>query len=323
MKNMKMMKRILAVGLSAVMALSFVGCGDADTSVASEDSLSSSAVEKDAFHFADYLGDEIIEITKVDNGEQLDSICETYRFVFLSDMEKKYKIKGFISIPLSCIETRTPCQCMVFCTGGNSNLGYLDKIDTAVRCVVSNRIVIGCEHRGGNGTEGIDQYGGDDLNDVIRLIDFCDTMFEFADISDLCVEGESRGGLMTYMTSRRDKRVRKMIVCSGISDLAAAFNEREDKMKEVLVRCIGGTPEEMPEEYEKRSAVCWADEIKIPILIIHSKGDKQANFETQAQAIYDKLKDSTDCTFITYEDDMHGLHQDQDSAVIREWLETH
>ena len=39
--------------------------------------------------------------------------------------------------------------------------------------------------------------------------------------------------------------------------------------------------------------------------------------------IYDKLKDSTDCTFITYEDDMHGFHQDQDPAVIREWLETH
>ena len=128
---------------------------------------------------------------------------------------------------------------------------------------------------------------------------------------------------MTYMTARRDKRVKKIIVCSGISDLFVAFNEREDKMKEVLVRCIGGTPEEMPEEYEKRSAVCWADEIKIPILIIHSKGDKQANFETQAQAIYDKLKDNTDCTFITYEDDMHGFHEDKDPAVIKEWLETH
>ena len=320
MKKMKIMKRIVAIGLSAVMALSFAGCGNTDTSAVPEDSLSSAAVEKDGFSFADYLGDEIIEIKKVDNGKQLDSICETYRFIFMSD---GYKIKGFISIPLSCIETRTPCQCMIFCRGGNSELDALKKEETAVRCAVSNRIVIGCEHRGGNGTEGTDQYGGDDLNDVIRLIDFCDTIFEFADSSDLCVEGESRGGLMTYMTARRDKRVKKIIVCSGISDLVAAFHEREDKMKEVLVRCIGGTPEEMPEEYEKRSAVYWADEIKIPILIIHSKGDKQANFATQAQAIYDKLKDSTDCTFITYEDDMHGFHEDKDPAVIREWLETH
>lgn len=315
-----MIKRILTIALSAVMALSFAGCGNTDTSAISEDSVSSAAVEKDGFRFADYLGDEIIDIVKVDNGEQLDSVCETYRFVFLSD---GFKIKGFVSIPLSCIETRTPCKCMIFCNGGNSNLGTLDKIDTAVRCVASNRIVIGCEHRGGDGTEGTDQFGGDDLNDVIRLIDFCDTLFAFADIDDLCVEGESRGGLMTYMTARRDKRVRKIIVCSGVSDLKAAYNEREDKMKELLVSCIGGTPEEMPEAYEKRSAVCWADEITIPVLIIHSKGDQRAFFETQAQPIYDKLKDSTDCTFVTYEDDMHGFHMDQDPAVIREWLETH
>ena len=320
---MRKMRKICAVLLSAAMALSFAGCasgsGHTDASSIPEDSLVSSA-EKDGFDFADYLGDETVDIRRADIGNQLDSVCETYRFVFMSD---GLKIKGFISIPLTCLETRTPCQCVIFCNGGNSNLGYLDKSDTALRCAVSGRIVIGCEHRGGNGTEGTDQFGGDDLNDVIRLIDFCDTMFDFADIRDLCVEGESRGGLMTYMIARRDKRVKKIIVCSGISDLSAAFHEREDKMKELLVGCIGGTPEEMPEEYEKRSAVCWADEITIPVLIFHSKGDKQAFFETQAQAIYEKLKDSTDCTFITYEDDLHGFHQDQDPAVIRNWLETH
>ena len=322
---MKIFKKIFATALCAAMILSFAGCGNSGTPAG--DGISSDttaeAVEKDGLSFADYQGDDIIEIKKEDNGEQLNSICETYRFVFLSDMENKYRIKGFISIPLTCIESRKPCKCMVFCRGGNSELGYLDKSDTGMRCAASDRIVIGCEHRGGSGTEGTDQFGGDDLNDVIRLIDFCDTMFEFADIDDLCVEGESRGGLMTYMTARRDKRVKKIIVCSGISDLSAAFYEREDKMKETLIRCVGGTPEELPEEYEKRSAVCWADEIKIPVLIIHAKGDRQAKFETQAQVIYNKLKDSTDCTFITYEDDLHGFHKENDPAIIRQWLESH
>lgn len=53
---------------------------------------------------------------------------------------------------------------------------------------------------------------------------------------------------MTYMTARRDQRVKKIIVCSGVSDLSATFDEREEGMKEVLIRCIGGTPEEKPEE---------------------------------------------------------------------------
>ena len=321
---MKNIMQYAAVLLSAVMVLSMTCCsnGSGQSDAASVPYEVSSAAEKDGFRFTDYQGDEIIDIQKVENGENLDSVCETYRFTFLSEGDEPYKIKGYISIPLSCIEARQPCQCMVYCRGGNSNLGYLDKTDTAVRCAVSGRIVIGCEHRGGNGTEGTDQYGGDDLNDVIRLIDFCDKTFAFADIGDLCVEGESRGGMMTYMTARRDKRVKKIIVCSGVSDLFAVFNEREDKMTEVLVRCIGGTPEELPEEYERRSAVFWADEIKIPVLIIHSKGDKQAIFETQALPIVEKLKDNTDCTFITYDDDVHGFHQ-EDYAIVKDWLETH
>ena len=315
-------RKILAIGLSAATALSLGGCGsdsgNVNTSTASEKSISSAA-EKDCFNFADYLNEEIIDIQKVDNGDELDSLCETYSFIFLSD---GYKIKGYISIPLSCIENRTPCKCMVYCRGGNSNLGALEKSDTAVRCAVSNYIVIGCEHRGGNETEGTDQYGGDDLNDVIKLIDFCDKMFDFADINDLCVEGESRGGLMTYMAARQDKRVKRIIVCSGVSDLVTCYDESEDKMKQVLIKCIGGTPEEKPEDYKRRSAVYWADEIKIPVLIIHSKGDSRANFETQAQIIADKLKDSTDCTFITYEDDIHGFHE-EDMSIIKEWLAKH
>lgn len=319
---MKKLTALLALLLSAALIMSLAGCGNSgkpDSSSVAGDVLSSTAEEKDGFSFADYLGDEIIDIIKVDVDGNLDTVCETYRFIFMSD---GYKIKAFISIPLSCIENRKPCRCMIFCRGGNSELGYLKNSDTAMRCAVSGRIVIGCEHRGGNGTEGTDRFGGDDLNDVIRLIDFCDTTFEFADIDDLCVEGESRGGLMTYMTARRDSRVRKIIVCSGISDLTAAYNEREDGMKETLIRCVGGTPDEMPEEYERRSAVCWADDIKIPVLLIHSKGDRQAHFETQGQAIYDKLRDHTDCTFITYEDDMHGFHT-EDYPIIQEWLATH
>ncbi|MBQ9902558.1 MAG: prolyl oligopeptidase family serine peptidase [Clostridia bacterium] len=322
---MKKFSKIAAFILSALMALSMAGCqsgpGNSDSSSVPCDTLSS-APEKDSFNFADYLGEDIIEISKVENGEQLDAKCATYRFIFLSDKVNQYKIKGFISIPVSCMETRTPCKCLVYCRGGNSELGEFKKDDTAMRSAFTNRIVIGCEHRGGNGTEGTDEFGGDDLNDVIRLIDFCDTMFEFADMDDLCVEGESRGGLMAYMTARRDNRVKKIIVCSGISDLFAAFDERQDKMPEVLIRCIGGTPQELPEEYEKRSAVCWADEIKIPVLIFHSKGDKQANFETQAQTIYDKLKDSTDCTFITHDDDLHGFHN-EDIPIMADWIEHH
>ena len=126
---MKSIKKYLAVLISAVMVLSMTCCsnGAGQSDAASAPQAVSSAAEKDGFRFTDYQGNEIIEIQKVENGENLDSVCETYRFIFLSDGEERYKIKGYISIPLSCVEARQPCRCMVYCRGGNSNLGYLDK----------------------------------------------------------------------------------------------------------------------------------------------------------------------------------------------------
>ena len=90
-------------------------------------------------------------------------------------------------------------------------------------------------------------------------------------------------------------------------------------MKQVLRDCIGGSPEELPEEYKKRSAVYWADEITVPVLLIHSKGDTKVSF-AQAQKMYELLKDHTDCTFVTYDDDLHEFHQ-EDIPKIIEFLE--
>ncbi len=125
--------------------------------------------------------------------------------------------------------------------------------------------------------------------------------------------------MMTYMAARRDKRIKKILVASSICDMFKAYEERED-VQSALCTCIGGSPEEMPEEYEKRSSLYWADEIKIPVLLIHSKGDTKANFDTQAQPIYDKLKDSTACTFIIHDDDHHGFRE-EDIPKIIDWLE--
>lgn len=71
--------------------------------------------------------------------------------------------------------------------------------------------------------------------------------------------------------------------------------------------------------YEARSAVCWADEINVPVLIIHSKGDTRVPYE-QAQTMANALqKAGKDCTLITYDDDVHGSHV-EDLEIRRRWL---
>ena len=89
-------------------------------------------------------------------------------------------------------------------------------------------------------------------------------------------------------------------------------------MKDLLSEYIGCTPEENPEEYKKRSAIYWADEITIPVLIIHSTGDQQVSYH-QAQELYEKLSEHGNCTFFTHEDDVHGIHPEDFQNII-EWL---
>lgn len=297
-------KPFLSLNLILILLCGFWGCiGTPNQSAADEGIL----------NFAEYESDELYDIERVSLIGALGSKCATYKFTYLSDY---YEIKGYISIPNS-VSKAEPGKCILFNRGGNSSIGVLEDGDTAKICVESNRIVIASQYRGAGGSGGKDQYGGDDLHDVIKLIDFCE-QFDFADMTDFCAVGVSRGGVMTYMSARQDGRIKRIVAVSAVSDLFSSYRERQD-MRDVLVEYIGCRPDDNPYEYERRSAVYWTDDIKVPVLLIHSRQDKQVSFQ-QSEKMYEKLKDSTDCTFITHDDDLHGAHS-EDLEKITEWLE--
>lgn len=250
---------------------------------------------------------DILNITQVDLPHKLNTHCKSYSFDYKVD---GVIVEGYISVPNDCSPSN-PYKCILYNRGGNCNIGFLSDTDTAEISAVTSRIVIASQYRAK------DEFGGEDLKDVIRLIDFCES-FDFADMSDFTVAGVSRGGMMTYMTARADNRVKRIISISGVSDLSKAYYDRDD-MKKILNNFIGGSPENLPEEYEKRSAIYWSEEITVPTLIIHSTDDKQVSY-SQAEEMYEALlNNGTDVTMKTHEDSTHGLHKD-DISTISEWL---
>lgn len=259
------------------------------------------------FNFLSYESDDIYNIELLSLKE-----CATYKFKYTSD---NYKIEGYISIPLECIENQIPTKCILYNRGGNSKIGLLDENYTEKICLETSRIVIASQYRGAGGNEGVDQFGGDDLNDVIKLIDLCENTFEFVDMNDFCSLGVSRGGMMTFMAARQDDRIKKIIAVSAVSNLIDAYNERDD-MKTILNNYIGSSPDYLPKEYEKRSAIFWADEIKVPVLLIHSRYDESVSFY-QSEALYEKLKENAvDCSLIIHEDSVHGFHADDKNEIL-------
>lgn len=250
---------------------------------------------------------DISNVAIVSLPNNLQKHCRSYSFNY--DVDGTV-VQGYISIPNDCNAENT-YKCILYNRGGNANIGHLEDTDTARISAATNRIVIASQYRKD------DEFGGDDLNDVIKLIDLCEN-FEFADMTDFTAAGVSRGGMMTYMAARTDSRIKRIVSISGVSDLTAAYNDRDD-MKKVLNNFIGGSPETLPQEYEKRSAICWADEITVPTLIIHSTKDQQVCY-SQAEDMYNALiENGVDATLKAYNDSIHGLHSD-DVNVINEWL---
>lgn len=250
---------------------------------------------------------DVFNIKKIELSDSLSSKCKSYSFSYNVE---GVSVDGFISIPSEC-NMENPHKCILYNRGGNSNFGFLRDTDTARISAQTNRIVIASQYRAE------DQFGGNDIEDVIKLIDICENL-SFADMSDFTAIGVSRGGMMSYMAARADNRIKRIISISGVSNLIQAYNDRDD-MKKVLNNFIGGSPDELLLEYEKRSAIFWADEIKVPTLIIHSLGDNQVSY-SQAEEMYNALLDNgTDVTLKTYTDSTHGLHS-EDVEIIADWL---
>lgn len=261
----------------------------------------------------EYLSD-IISIKEIELEDELDSRCKSYRFKYKSD---DCKVVGYLSVPNKCMESAVPYECVIYNRGGNSNTGLLEESDTAKICSELDKIVIASQYRGSDTGTGADEFGGDDINDVIKLNDICEQL-KFVDMNNLCSIGVSRGGMMTYMTAKIDNRIKRIAVISGVSNLVASYDERKD-MAKLLNEYIGGSPGELPDEYTKRSAVAWADKINVPVLIIHSKDDEKVSCN-QAQSMIDKLeKYDKDVSFVIYDDSTHGIHSD-DSMHIKSWM---
>ena len=303
---LRIIQRILLLALIlSILLFSAPGCGKAKKEVSAEST----------FNFMNYSSDEIKDIEQIALGSSLSDFCVSYKFTYISDYNE---VKGYISIPLSCISDEKPYKCILYNRGGNFRVGLLEDDDTAKICQQTNRIVIASQYRGCDGGTGSDEFGGADVDDVIKLIDFSE-MFPFIDMSDYCAMGVSRGGMMSYISAKRDNRIKKIIAVSAVSDLTKAYYDRED-MKKILTNCIGATPEASPQEYEERSAICWPNEITVPTLIIHSKNDKQVSY-SQAEDLHNALKQNgTTCKLISYDDDIHGFHTEDKDEILK-WLD--
>ena len=177
------------------------------------------------------------------------------------------EVNGYIAAPADYLEKNYPI--LIYNRGGyagdhlrTSDVQYFARFGF---------IVLASKYRGSGGSTGKDGFGGEDVNDVIKLIDLAEE-FTFTN-GKIYMFGWSRGATQTYIVLSRDDRIDAAVTGAGPADIFEFYNEKPfstEKMK----RLIGGTPETHPEEYEARSAVCWPEKINTPLWITHGTADK-------------------------------------------------
>lgn len=323
--NMNRSKKWFACGL-VVMIFILSGCGREESPDLPLVDVEKGSTNEVAAHTEDDWNPEsyesledMIQVTEMDDGNAGTSSGQmpavTYRVRYQSG---ECQVVAYLSIPKKCLEEKQPYPCIIYNRGGNRDYMMLKMEDIKNMAESSGKIVFASQYRGVGGGTGKDEFGGADLQDVLKLVDLCQE-FAFVDQEELYMMGVSRGGMMTYMAMREDARIKKGVVISGDADLFMEYEERED-MREVLEELIGGTPKELPKEYEKRSAAYWAEELLCPVLIIHSRQDKLVSFG-QAEKMVTCLEDAKkEYQFVTYEDDTHGMHP-EDFEIIMEWMQ--
>ena len=176
------------------------------------------------------------------------------------------EVVGYISAPADYQTTRYPV--LIYNRGGNGNFAALEA-PVLQRYAQYGFIVLATNYRGVDGGTGKDEFGGADVADVIKLIDYAE-MFSFTN-GKIYMFGWSRGAMQTYIVLSRDERIDAAVAGAGPTDLIRGYEEREDMRSMMNFRI--GLPDDYPEEYEARSALCWPERINTHLFIVHGTAD--------------------------------------------------
>lgn len=234
------------------------------------------------------------------------------------------KIKGFIMRPKEI--KRFPL--IIFNRGGNRTYGELTPnilVYNLSYLVSKGYTVAGSTYRGSKFSEGEDEFGGNDINDVVELIK-CLKKESYIDSNKLALYGWSRGGIMTYKTLQRiggNSGIKTAIVGGAPSNLIETIIERPEMESKVFSKIIPNYENDKEYLLKERSVIFWVNELpKIPIMLIHGLKDDAVSVNQTIKLSTKFLENDIPFKLIIFEDEKHNIYTNKKELdiVIENWL---
>jgi dipeptidyl aminopeptidase/acylaminoacyl peptidase len=166
----------------------------------------------------------------------------------------------------------------VYNRGGSRDYGKLTVLNvlrSMVPFAQAGYLVFASNYRGNAGSEGHEEFGGDDVRDVLRLLEIARSHGRF-DGKNAFMAGHSRGGMMTCMAVKQGAQVNAAISIAGIGD-ARKLVDYPNILNNVLKPLVPGFADDPEAALALRSAVLWPEAIGVPLVLLHGDNDKDVH----------------------------------------------
>lgn len=248
---------------------------------------------------------------------------EMYEITYISD---GLKIQSFAAIPKK--EGKHPV--IIFNRGGNRDFGALQLFRGKAKYPVAfhfsrlaneGYVVIGCNYRGSGKSEGEDEFGGKDVNDVLNLIQVVKEIPK-ADKDRIGMYGWSRGGMMTYLALPQTNKIKAAVVGGAPADKTVI--DRPNMETHVYAELMPNYWDNKESELKKRSAVYFADKFPtdVPILMLHGNSDWRVKSSNSLKLALEFDKYRVPYRLKIFEGGDHGIseYRDEVNADVLDWF---
>lgn len=220
---------------------------------------------------------------------------------------------------------------LVFLRGGNRMLALPNPGNEIICPTHLQHTLIATMYRDGV-SEGIDEFGGDDVNDVKNLIDFLPSLEKQLSLDlqnkKMFLLAESRGSMQMFLALARfpelQTRFSKIVSLSGMLDIRQMIACRPD-MEEMFIEDFGLKKGMNEEEWLNRRdplLACHHLNPELPILIIQGTDDNRVSLEEGYHMVHELQSHGHDVTYWEIEGGTHCLRNIKDRMkLILNWLE--
>jgi len=236
------------------------------------------------------------------------------------------KVAAYIWEPAH-IPAGTKLPVVVASRGGNRDFGKFtpEAHGTTAALVAAGFVVIGVQYRGVDGGEGIEQFGGDDVHDVVNAVTLARRLPE-ADSRNVFLTGGSRGGMMVYLAIRDGAKVNAAATISAMTDLGLESKRRPNMETDVWRQLIPNYDANPGAALASRSGVVVAEHVDLPpMLILHGTADWRVDPRDSYEVAEALQARHRPYSLHIFDNDVHGISlnwRERDRLII-DWFRQH